>query len=322
MTSLFANAVISIRMGVEDYEQEDEDRALSAVRNLYAGVLLLAKEALIRAAPKADPREIIGTVFKPVPDGSGGVDHVATGHRTIDFDTIGRRFRDFDLSIDHKALEELNSIRNDIEHHYTEKPEAAIRTAIAKAFPVIASLFRQIGEDPVAHLGPAWMAMLAQRTVYEEERAAARATLAGVLWHASFMAQAELRCPECGSELLEQIDAENTSQADIEFRCRNCGDTPEVEDAVEAAVESTFGTEAYLRTKDAGEDGPIYDCPACDRPTYIESEDICAACGEVMDFTSECYRCSNPISIQDFLDGLDEGLCGYCTHQADKIMRE
>ena len=44
MSDLFNNAVASIRMGVEDYTNKDGNRALSAVRNFYSGVLLLAKE--------------------------------------------------------------------------------------------------------------------------------------------------------------------------------------------------------------------------------------------------------------------------------------
>lgn len=322
MPSLFENAIASIRMGVEDFRQQDGDRALSAVRNLYAGVLLLAKEALIRKAPNADPREVIGAVFKPVPNAQGGVDHVVSGHRTIDFDTIEKRFKDFGLTIDRKALSDLNEIRNDIEHHYTDKPEASIRTAIAKAFPVISSLFRQIDENPVEHLGSAWEAMLEERALYEHELAAARGTLAAVDWHASFMADAKLKCGECGSELLEQLHADNKSQGCVEFRCRNCGAMPETEDVVEAAVDDAYGAEAYIRVKEAAEDGPIYDCPVCSRHTYLEDEEICANCGESLDYDSECIRCSNHIPIQDYLDGLDEGLCGYCSHQAEKAMRD
>ena len=55
MNSLFDNAVQSIQLGVEDYQSNDAKRAVSAVRNFYAGVLLLAKEVLIRAAPESDP---------------------------------------------------------------------------------------------------------------------------------------------------------------------------------------------------------------------------------------------------------------------------
>lgn len=322
MPSLFENAVSSVRMGVEDYRQQDPDRAISAVRNLYAGVLLLAKEALIRKAPDADPREVIGTAFKPMPDGKGGVDYVVSGHRTIDFDTIDKRFKDFGLSIDRKALSELNEIRNDIEHHYTDKPEAAIRTAIAKAFPVISSLFRQIEEDPVEHLGGAWDVMLRERAFYDHERAEARASLAAVEWHASFMADATLKCSECGSDLLEQLELENTSQSSIEFRCRNCGATPAAEDVVVAAVDDEFGAEEYIRAKEGGEGGLIYDCPACDHHTYIEDESICASCGEGLDYENECAVCGADIPIQDYLDGMDEGLCSSCTHQAERMERD
>ncbi|MDF1835807.1 MAG: hypothetical protein P1U62_13140, partial [Alteraurantiacibacter sp. bin_em_oilr2.035] len=61
-------------MGVEDFRQQDPDRDISAVRNFYAGVLLLAKEALIRAAPKADPALVIGAKLKPVPNDAGGIE--------------------------------------------------------------------------------------------------------------------------------------------------------------------------------------------------------------------------------------------------------
>jgi hypothetical protein len=105
-------------MGIEDYASDKPDRSLSTVRNFYAGVLLLAKEVLVRAAPNADPDEVIGARYKPVPDGTGNVTHVLDGHRTIDFDTIGKRFKDFKLDIDQAALGDLNKIRNEIEHEH------------------------------------------------------------------------------------------------------------------------------------------------------------------------------------------------------------
>jgi len=65
MNSLFKNAIESIQLGVEDFEANDPRRALSAVRNFYPGTLLLAKEVLVRKAPKAIPHDVIGTRFKP-----------------------------------------------------------------------------------------------------------------------------------------------------------------------------------------------------------------------------------------------------------------
>ncbi len=126
MSLLLQNAVHSIRMGIEDYSSDKTDRSLSAVRNSYAGVLLLAKE---RAAPNADPDEIIGARYKPVPDGAGSVTHLLDGYRTIHFDTIGKRFKDFKLDIDQAALGDLNKIRNEIEHRFTDRPAAVVREA-------------------------------------------------------------------------------------------------------------------------------------------------------------------------------------------------
>jgi hypothetical protein len=60
MNSLFDNAIQSIQIGIEDYEHNDPKRALSAVRNFYAGTLLLAKEVLVRKAPKASVKDVLG----------------------------------------------------------------------------------------------------------------------------------------------------------------------------------------------------------------------------------------------------------------------
>src|SRR3546814_6589915 len=69
------------------------------------------------------------------------------GHSTIDFQQIGERAKDFGIALDQKAMKALNSIRNDMEHHYTSESATAIRAAISKGFPVAASLFRQLEED-------------------------------------------------------------------------------------------------------------------------------------------------------------------------------
>jgi hypothetical protein len=322
MPSLFENAVASIRMGVEDYRQQDSDRDVSAVRNFYAGVLLLAKEALIRKAPDADPKDVIGTSYKPVPDGDGGIAYEAVGGKTIDFNTIAGRFKDFGMVIDHNALKDLNRIRNDMEHHYTEKTEAAVRTAIAKGFPVATSLFRQMEEDPAVLLGDIWAVMLETRELYEHELKEAKATLAAVQWYSPTIAVATLKCFACESELLEQLDPDNSAQDLVDFRCRSCLATPDVADTIEATIENAFAFDAYTRAKEGGEEGPVYQCPACERDTYVETEDSCANCNESLDYEAECARCSNGISIQEYLDGNDSGLCGYCSYVSDKAMRE
>lgn len=46
MKELLENAVLSIKLGVEGYQTGDDRRVLSAIRNLYADVLLLCKQVL------------------------------------------------------------------------------------------------------------------------------------------------------------------------------------------------------------------------------------------------------------------------------------
>src|SRR5947207_17638 len=103
MNSLFDNAIQSIQIGIEDYEANEPKRALSAVRNFYAGTLLLAKEVLVRAVPKAKIKDVLGTQFRPVPDGKGGIE-LSPSNRTVDFNEIGERFAAFKLKIDRSAL--------------------------------------------------------------------------------------------------------------------------------------------------------------------------------------------------------------------------
>ena len=317
MPSLFSNAVASIRMGVEDFRQQDPDRDISAVRNFYAGVLLLAKEALVRAAPNADPEVIIGAKLKPVPDGMGGVTMEQVGHTTVDFQQIATRAADFGIALDHKALTALNKIRNDMEHHYTAEPATAVRAAISKAFPVAASLFRQLDEDPLVVLGELWTTMLETKDLYDQELSAARATMVKVKWHSPSITGA-FKCEACQQELIEQTDPENEAQDHVELRCRTCGEIPDLPAAIEAALDELYGADAYIRAKDGDSPGPVYACPACSKDALVEGEDACAACNEPLDYETECMRCGTDISIDDFVNGADEGLCPYCAYQMDK----
>ena len=318
MSALFTNAVDSIRIGIEDYATTMPARALSAVRNFYAGVLLLGKEVLVRAAPLADPDKIIGAKYVPIPDGKGGVEHVIEGYQTIDFHTLGKRFKKFGIPIDTKELGELNRLRNAIEHRYTDKPAEAVREVIARAFPITVALFHQTGEHPADLLGDAWTTMLEVRALYESELKHCRGTLAAIDWVSATVAETHLRCAECGSDLIAQRDRANTDQKEMRLVCRSCGAEPDWDDTIVDAVDRALAYIAYDRCKDTGEAGPIYECPSCGCAAYIDFEDACAACGETFEYEGQCARCSNGIPIEDALAGFDEGLCGYCSHLLTK----
>jgi DNA-directed RNA polymerase subunit M/transcription elongation factor TFIIS len=314
MNSLFDNAIQSIQLGVEDFQSNDPRRPISAVRNFYAGVLLLAKEVLVRAAPEADPNDVLATRYKPVPDGEGGVEFEPAARQTIDFSGIAERFKDFGLKIAKAPLHELGRIRNDIEHFYTKLPREAVRDAIAKAFPVVVDLFRLLEEAPAAFLGDAWPVMLEVRSVYEGELAECKKTFATVDWGSDLLAETQRLCPKCGSELVAQQNPENTDRQSAEAKCRTCDTEIPAERLIEHALEKRFELDSFVAAKDGGDD-PVSTCPECGVAAYVMGEEHgCLWCGEVL---GECARCSAPLT-PNTVDIDNPSLCDYCGHMMSK----
>jgi hypothetical protein len=314
MNTLFDNAIQSIQLGIEDYEHNDPKRALSAVRNFYAGTLLLAKEVLVRAAPKADVKAIIGSKFVPVPDGNGGVTYEAS-NKTVDFTEIGDRFKAFGLKIDKGALADLNKIRNDMEHYHTNASGKKVREAIARAFPVIVELFKQLHEAPSKHLGKCWETMLEVKTVYEQELAECRASFDKVDWQSGAMAIAERVCPKCDSRLIHQKNPNNTVHENADATCRQCGEDLDAHEVIEAALKEHFAGDNYIAMTDGGE-GSLATCPECSYETYVMSADEngCAWCQLELD---ECLRCSTSLTPNN-VSWDSHQFCSYCDNVMSK----
>lgn len=314
MNTLFDNAIQSIQLGIEDYEANDAKRPLSAVRNFYAGVLLLAKEVLVRAAPKANPKDVVGTIYKPILDGKGGINFVA-GTRTIDFNEIGERFKAFGLKIDQASLKDLSRIRNDMEHLYTQANRASVREAIAKAFPVVVDLFRQIDEEPHDHLGHSWTVMLSTKALYERELKQCTETFDGVDWRSQALSDASRPCPKCGSHLVYRPDRTRSESGFADAQCRQCGEKIDAITLMETALEAHFEYESYSSVKDGGED-PLGICPECGTKTYVtwEEENQCTNCFISLESCDVCHTDLTPNNVSDE----SSSLCAYCSNLLSK----
>lgn len=308
-------------MGIEDYQSNDPNRPVSAVRNFYAGVLLLAKAALVNAVPDADLNDVLAASYKPVPDGVGGVEYVAESKVTIDFNNIHKRFKDFGLNISRPALDELNRIRNELEHKYSDRPKEALRAAISAAFPVVIELFHHLDKSPGAYLGAAWEAMLQTHELFEAEKMTAATSFKKISWYSSTISEKGMLCPECAFPLLKQIDSENETQEDIELECRYCNSEPKIDAAIVYSLESHLEIDSYVRVKDGGEDGPIFFCVECNNEAYVDFEECCAVCGYGYG-DQTCDSCGSSISLSDLSEGLDNGLCGYCNYRWEKVRNE
>lgn len=309
---LMQNAVESIELGVSDYGANEPARALSAIRNFMAGVLLLAKEALIRRAPNADPSAVIAKSYEPVPDGKGGI-VLKPSISTIDFENIKRRFKSFGLAIDDHALIRLNSIRNEVEHRHTDRSPEELRRTIATAFPVVSEILRHMGEHPAKVLPTAWPVMIQVHETHARELAACKKTFALVKWPHPLLSRLSFLCPKCEWELVAQKNPLNTSHEGIDSVCRRCGQEFSADEAIEKALDEHFAGDSFIAVKDGG-DPPVSTCPECAVEAYVISDGI-AQCLWCLEALKDCVICHVGLT-PDNVDCDNSDICGSCGNAA------
>lgn len=315
MNDLRQNAIQSIQLGVEDFQSNDPRRPLSAARNFFSGVLLLAKQAIIEAAPNADPQILIAAKLKIAPDENGGIKLVTSGAQTIDFNTVGERLKDFGIKVDQGALQTLNRIRNEIEHRYTSHTGIAIREAIAKAFPVVADLCRFLGLTPSAALGGTWSVMIGVKEVHDVEFAKCKETFSAIRWKTELLANASWECPECGSALLMQDDPEIRYHGSMNVTCQSCDNQISAEALVEHFLEDNFAVEAFQAVRHDGP-VPVHTCPWCSVDAYVTwgSQNGCVWCDHKMD---RCELCDCSLTPENVAWDHSSRCC-YCDHILSK----
>lgn len=140
MKKLLDNAVLSIELGVEDYQTGDERRVLSAIRNLYAGVLLLCKQVLWNESPLGTDGSLIYKDLVPRKiDGSVLMVPKRPHRNTVDRQQIEERFKELGLNLDWSKLQDLARIRNEVEHLFMTVKPAIAKEALASAMPASSS---------------------------------------------------------------------------------------------------------------------------------------------------------------------------------------
>ena len=305
--TLFANAITSIELGVEDYEaaKSDPRRAASAVRNFYAGLLLLLKECLRRVSP-----ELIFERLKPVVS-STGVSWTAKSKNTIDFNAIKDRWKDLDWSLDWKPISDLRNIRNEVEHFEVTVASIRMREALADTFAAVVELLaNHLKEAPALVFNKdAWAVMLNESRLHQQLADTARKSRESITAPDGAIEALvrHCRCPACGSELLRATGS--VAYPDTELICDGCGDESSVEEVLPSALNSQHRWDSYTGFKE-GIDPPIQTCPQCYRSTFVLAEGKCMLCEEGLSY-DHCIRCQESLGVDDQDNG---GLCSYCVH--------
>lgn len=314
MSPLLKNAVVSIQLGLEDFASDDENRIISAARNLYSGVLLLCKEVLRQASPP-DSNDILIRVRKvATKDADGAVKLVGDGRKTIDRFEIEELFKQLKMSVDLSNLKRLADIRNDIEHMHPNHAPALIQEAIADAMPIIRDVIvKELFEEPSALLGQeAWDALLNEARVFKEEQDACRKSFALIDWESPALAEAlkDFQCPNCSSTLMRNDNVDAIKPGDLALMCSKCGEVAEADEVIEAALKESLWVDDHIAAMEGG-DPALDECPECFKETYVLSEDRCLnpGCGFSLG-DRECAICSEAITLDDYRHG-NGGLCSY-----------
>ena len=310
MDTILSNALVSIQLGVEDYQSADTRRTISSIRNITAGMLLLFKEKLRRMSPADSDEALIKKRIQPVVGSDGEVKFEGDGRKTVDVQEIEDRFKSLNIVVEWKPVKDVISIRNDVEHYKTAVPPARMRELVSNSFTVIRDFLTiHLDAEPAVLLGaPTWKELLEVDAVYKKELDASRQAMNAINWESDGREQASnyLRCGGCGSELLRPISPPDGDFISMKLHCSACGQDSDYEEIVEEAIAECWGGEIFIAAKDGGDD-IIADCHSCGRGAFLLKEGICLACSSEM-WHSECAVCGTGLSTdeQDF-----NGLCGY-----------
>lgn len=316
------NAVTSIQLGIEDYQLTQGKsgnplRAVSAARNLFAGVLLLFKykistlanspehaASLIYKARKFKPCLIDGGMIEWRPE--------LERNKTIDVGDIELHFEGLGIRTNWPAVHALQACRNDLEHLHAKHPLEDINKFLLDLFPLLKDFITyELSENPAALLGITWEVMLKNHEFFVRnlDEIQHRWAELGVIEHARALLKTCV-CRACGSPLLEpnREDVQSGMPFDCsEFRynCLACNQTdPFVEMLAEQlrfAKEDPFSEEAL-----------ITGCNCCGAPTFDLTECHCHLCGYVY----SPPRCAGCHTVLEGYEAENGSVCDRCSEYA------
>ncbi len=236
---LLENAIVSIRLGLDDFEMGTEERIVSSIRNLYAGMLLLFKEKLLRLSPSESNEVLIKSRVIPIKE-NGKIKFKGADRNTVDVAQIRDRFKDLDIKVNWDRVKVIQNKRNDIEHYYTTEKKDAIREVISSTFIVIHDFIeKELNDNPRELLGDKyWNTMLKTSELFESKRTSCLNSLKEIKWQPITLAVRvdEICCSSCNSSLIAPSEPITPKVENQYFTCMSCGQSISYNDLLEALL--------------------------------------------------------------------------------------
>jgi hypothetical protein len=314
MDKLIRNAIDSIEVGVQDSLMGDPRRDLSAVRNIYAGVLLLCKAVLWKHSPDAEG-SLIFLRFDPVVE-AGKVKWELDKSKTVDVNEIKERFKLLGLKLDWAKLSAIRKHRNDIEHLYATATAATVKASLASALPLITSIMTDLLDMPPEHefQDDIWAELLQNAEIQAKIEEECEATFANIKWESEVpFPNRSFECRTCGSRLIHQLDPDVKRACAMELSCRACKSDQDLAEVMEAALAEEASVLNYIAMTEGGAP-PLAQCPDCGYETFVRDMGECVLCEISL---GSCAVCYNAITPEDYSPD-HPGLCSYHAQQLMK----
>jgi hypothetical protein len=316
--TMLDNAVSSIRLGVEDFKAipADEARALSAIRNLSAGLLLMFKVKLQELSPADSKEALLKQHVTTGLDADGNPVWVGKGGQTVDVRTIEERLVNLGVEgIEWSLLRKLTTMRNDVEHYYSKLPASGLAEAMAASFHLIQQFVpRYLDRTPMELLGDdLWRFLTAQEIFYNRELEICQTANKQVPWgHELLRNSVELlQCPACGSLLIKPVTLV-IDASEIAFACTCCASNSTYTEAAENIATNYHYADLYSAFTQGGE-APLEHCSSCGHFSYLTEEFECFLCLQDSPGPA-CAECGATLESQIDKDDDMTRLCGMCRY--------
>lgn len=319
--NLLTAGIDAIKVGIEDIEHPDRARKVAAIRNFYAGVLLLCKHRLVHHAPPKNPLILIAAKTRYRKSDTGEIEQVPDGVQTVGAVELFRRLEDIETDLDIARLKDLQKHRNEIEHYFTSAKNEKLHEVFVEVQLLVNDLLARCGKSNV--LGPIWVKLVEGSDAFVARRERSHADLAHVAWKSPDVRDAisDLRyielC-ECGSSHIIRADASIRIQDKVALKCLACNAALSTESFIEAVLEWRYGGEDWEAAK-SDELYAVYECPQCQRQTYLREKDQCASCGYVAE-DETCEHCGKPLGIIHITNG--DAYHDECAYRADVMAKD
>lgn len=316
--AIYENGATLVRLGIIDAETAGngvEERYLTAILNVYAGILLILKSRLAEESAK------IGNAL--IYSGKGR-------KRTIKFQEIKERYAQIDCDAVNSdsfwdQMRSLKDFRNNAEHKFVDLKKDVVEGHMLRMHDVLQILFDAVVGVPASvALDKQWMSLSSHTVVAREIRMKRDAAFKELQWLNPRLSQlvANDMCPECGYSII-CIDekAKDGMAHHSTLKCGSCAARFMYDEMMERILQAQDFDDCGWRMKDwSMRLEHIGMCPECYRRGFDVDTNMCYCCGAEQEY--RCDRCSKKLTSCEVSEMIcDENsrvLCGDCRNTFDK----